>query len=500
MKRVAIFVTALASAFSVQAQSEQKLERAAFLRDSVADVLAEHRAKYSKNDSLREELTPVILSLEKEVVRLQTEYEKELDAILQRDAKSALNAYDEARKLAAEKAVQGAAEERSKPEEVVVDRSRMKRDLVANDFFAKRLSEVDYKSLRDAQKNEAKISDIVARYFTVYSELLALQRRYMEAATETEANNVTSLFNAKKDAITKLDEEIASRWSSLYYNKIYAYDLLMEREGKTSMIDFSAEVAARAEHEISENSDQYQSNALVGYFARKKALTEYEMKIASTLSLTTSCDSLKTIMSELKNRDYRLSKLTLQRRSFIDYEDVGIKLPSIYGTNNPVPQTKVYDYGTVYRIRIGVFSKRPNLSVLRGVKPLSYTTQYNDGQYAYFVGGFRTEQEAKEGVAYLKKQGFKQPIISVWVDGEYYPTIEDMHRSQNLFNIEISGVATLTDAMKAKILSYKSDCSILRVGSTFVVGVFEGKSSVESLASELRTMSDDIAVEVVKKE
>ena len=499
MKRIAIFVTVLAGAFGAQAQSNQKLERAGFLRDSVANVLAEHRAKYGKNEALREELTPVILSLEKEIVRLQAEYDKELAIISQRDAQSALNAYAEALKEAAEKAAQNSVEERPKAEEVVVDKSRMKRNLVANDFFAKRLSETDYKSLRVAQKNESKVNDIVARCFAEYSELLALQRRYMEAATKVEADEITKLFNAKKSEIAKLDESLNSAWSSLYYNKIYAYDLLMEREGKTSMIDFSAEAVARAEREISENSDQYQSDALVSYFARKKALTEYEMEIASVLSLTSSRDSLKTVMNGLKNRDYKLSKLALQRRSFIDYEDIEVKLPSIYSSSNPVPQTKVYDYGTIYRIRIGVFTKRPNLSVLRGVKPLSYTTEYNDGQYAYFVGGFPTEQEAKDGVAYLKKLGFKQPIISVWVDGEYYPTLEDMRRSQSLYNIEISGVSTLTEAMKAKILSHKSDCSISRVGSTFVVGMFEGKSSAEAVAAELRAMGNGVVVEITKK-
>lgn len=499
MRRIAIFATLLAGAFGVQAQDNQRLSRVGFMRDSVADVLAEQRAKYGKNEALREELTPVIIGLEREIVRLQAEYDKELASISQRDAQSALKAYDEAVKEAAARAAQGAVEEKREERELVVDKSRMKRDLVANDFFAKRLSPSDYKTLCDAQRSETKVKSIVARYFTEYGELLALQRRYMEATTKAEADEVTALFNAKNRAVAKLDEDIASAWASLYYNKIYLYDLLMEREGKSSMIDFSAEAVARAEREIGENSDQYQSNALVGYFARKKALTEYEMQIASTLSLTPSCDSLKGVLSELKNRDYRLSKLSLQRRSFIDYEDIGVKLPSIYGSNNPVPQTKVYDYGTVYRVRIGVFTKRPNLSVLRGVYPLSYTTKYNNGQYAYFVGGFRTEQEAKDGAKYLKRLGFKEPIISVWVDGEYYPTLEDMHRSQSLYNIEISGVATLSDAIKAKIVAYNSDCSISRVGSTFVVGTFEGKSSAEAIAAELRKMGDEITVTVTKK-
>ena len=339
----------------------------------------------------------------------------------------------------------------------------------------------------------------VAKYIAEYGSLLALQRSYMEVPTKHQADSVAQLFAAKKARMAELDDAITSAWSSLYFNKIYAYDLLMERSGNNAMLDLSASVAARAEREVNENTDIYESNALVGYYARKKALVEYEMQIASKLQLTTSRDSLRLVSSELKNRDYRLSKLSLQRRSFIKYEEIEIKKPSIYTSKNPIPQTKVYDYGTIYRIRIGLFTNRPNVSALRGVMPLSYSDAYNKGLYAYFVGGFRTEQEAKEGVAYLKKVGFRDPIIAVWVDGEYYPTLEDMRRSQSQYNIEISGVATLTDDIKSHILAHKSDCTISRIGSTFVVGSFEGKSAAEAVANDLRTLSSELKIEITKK-
>ena len=498
MKRTIIFAMAVASAFGVQAQTAKNLERAGFLRDSVAEVLAEHRANYDRNESMREKLMPVILSLEKDMVRLQSEYEKVLATISQRDAHSAIIAYGEAQKTkSAVKSEPTVVEE--KRGAYVPDKARMKRDIVANDYFAERLTTADYKTLLDAQKREEKVKAVVADYFTKYGELLALQRRYMEVPTREEADIVAEQFASKKGEMSALDGEITSMWSSLYFNKIYAYDLLMEREGNTSMLDFSAEATARAEREINDNTDLYQSDALVGYYARKKALTEYEMQIATALSLTTSRDSLKLVASELKNRDYRLSKLSLQRRSFIQYENIEVKVPTIYNSKNPVPQTKIYDYGTVYRIRIGLFSKRPNISALRGVMPLSYTDAYNSGMYAYFVGGFRTEQEAKDGVNYLKKLGFKEPIIAVWVDGEYYPTLDDMRRSQSRYNLEISGVATLTDEMKALILSHKSDCTISRIGSTFVVGTFEGKSVAESVATELKAINAEANINITKK-
>lgn len=499
MKRTIIFTLALASVLGVQAQTTKELERAGFVRDSVAEVLAEHRINYAKNESMREKLTPTILSLEKDVVRLQSEYEKILAKISQRDAAEALVAYQKAQKEQRAEQKEQPVVEDNKRGAYTPDKARMKRDLVANDYFAERLAQSDYKSLRDAQMREVKAKEAVERYFKKYGELLALQRRYMEVPTREEADEQAELFNAKKGEMASLDEEITSLWSSLYFNKIYAYDLLMEREGNTAMLDFSADAAARAEREVNDNTDLYQSNALVGYYARKKALTEYEMQIASTLSLTTSRDSLKLISAELKNRDYRLSKLSLQRRSFINYEDIEVKTPTIYNSKNPVPQTKIYDYGTIYRIRIGLFSKRPNLSALRGVMPLSYTTAYNNGMYAYFVGGFRTEQEAKDGVDYLKKLGFKEPIIAVWVDGEYYPTLEDMRRSESQYNIEISSVATLTDEIKALILSHKSDCTISRIGSTFVVGTFEGKSAAEAVVAELKAINTELNATITKK-
>ena len=499
MKRTTILALTLAVASMASAQSAKELERACFVRDSVAEVLAEHRAAYSKNESAREQLAPKILSLEKEVQRLQAEYDRLVAKLSQDDIAKALAAFEQAKQQAADAPKEQTTVVADNKTTYTPDKARLKRDLVVNDYFAERLSPSDYKTLREAQQREKTVKEQVSKYISEYGDLLALQRSYMEVATKPQADSVAQLFAAKKAQMAERDANIATMWSSLYYNKIYAYDLLMERSGNNALLDLSASVTSRAEREINENSDLYETNALVGYYARKKALAEYELQIASALQLTTSRDSLRLVVAELKNRDYRLSKLSLQRRSFIVYEDIEVKKPTIYTSKNPIPQTKIYDYGTIYRIRIGLFTNRPNVSALRGVTPLSYSDAYNKGLYAYFVGGFRTEQEAKDGVAYLKKIGFRDPIIAVWVDGEYYPTLEDMRRSQSQYNVEISGVATLTDEIKSHILAHKSDCTISRIGSSFVVGSFEGKSAAEAVANDLRALDSEIKVEITKK-
>ena len=497
MKRAILLALTMGAILSVEAQSNEALMRKGFVRDSLAEVLAEHRMNYAKNPSMRERLTPVILSLEQELLNLQGDYERAVEEASQRDINQQLADYAKAQTEVAEPKVESAPQPATS-DEYRPDPLRMRRDLVANDYFTERLSEDDAKTLRASKQREVKAKEAVAQYVKLYGELLALQRRYMEVPTRSEADVLAREFAQKEGEMVRQDELIRTMSGSLFYNKMYAYDLLMERGGKTSMLDLSANLSARAEREIEDNRDLYQSNALVDYYTRKKAMVEYEIELSSMLSLTPSRDSLRVVATELKHCDYRFSKLSLERRSFIDYEDIKVKTPTVYNSSNHVPRTKVYDYGTIYRIRIGIFSKRPNISALRGVMPLSYTDEYNNGMYAYYVGGFRTEQEAKEGAAYLKKLGFKEPIIAVWIDGEYYPTLEEMRRVQSQYNIEISGVPTLTEDMKAKILSHKADCTISRIGSTFVVGTFEGKSVAEAVAADLQSLDGNIAVKLSK--
>ena len=71
MKRAILLALTMGAILSVEAQSNEALMRKGFVRDSLAEVLAEHRINYAKNPSMRERLTPVILSLEQELLNLQ---------------------------------------------------------------------------------------------------------------------------------------------------------------------------------------------------------------------------------------------------------------------------------------------------------------------------------------------------------------------------------------------------------------------------------------------
>lgn len=494
--RIVLFSFATMIATSAIAQDTKSLERAMFVRDSLSGVLEDARTEYGRNEAKRKELTPTILRLEGELRAAQQSYMSLAAAYSEQDIAAAKKNYDATKQQVAKSSQtnQSDVESAYKP-----NAARVRGNLIENDYFRERLSKVDYQTLREAQRSESVAKARVEEYMVQYAELVALQRQYMECENRIQGDSLTLLFNSKADSMLKIESGIEESFSTLFYNKMYAYDLLMERAGLTKCLDLSASLVAKAEREISEVKDLYASNSLAAYFAKKRALVDYEMSIASELSLTKAYDSLRQVKTSLGNRDYRLSRVSLQRRSFIQYQDIEVKKSNFYNANNPIPRTEVYEYGTVYRVRLGLFSRRPNLSVMRGVTPLSYTDAYNDGLYAYFVGAFRTEQEARDGVVYLKRLGFKDPLISVWVDGEYYRTVEDMKRAQSWFNIEISGVPTLSDKVKGVISAHKADCTISRVGTSFIVGSFEGRAVADAIAAEIKKAEQGITVEVINR-
>ena len=500
MKRVVIFILASMPALSCLAQTEptnKELEKAIFARDSVSEVLAEYRVRYAQNDSTKVALTPTILSLEKELSRLQGLYEQELASVNQRDAQAVLAAFEQhVKELANRKESEKSADTEEVKEAEVV---QVKRNLVENAIFAQRLSPADYDLLQKSQQQEVQVGNLLQVYMSKYEELRSLQQLYVGSTTKENADSLAESFVVKEREMSEVESEIKSIWSSLYYNKVYVYDLLMERAGNRAMIDFSSNVMQRADNEISDCTGQYQSDVLANYGARKKSLTEYEIKIATTLNFPQSCDSLNVVLNELSNRDYRLAKIMLPQRNFIIYEDISVHQPSIYTANNPIPKVEIYETGVIYRLRVWLSPNRPTLSVLRGVKPVSYSDELHSGCYVHFVGGFETESEAQKGVAYLKRLGFKDPKIAVWVDGVYYPTVEDMHQEEKNFVLEIRGLERFTLEMKAAIQPLLNGCSISRKGVNYVVGIFELRSQAEAVATQLKAMDSNMLIDIVQK-
>ena len=493
MKRLVIYLFAASFAlFTASAQSalELDLQRAKGRLDSLNSLLAETRNKYASNPDLREELTKQLVAMEAQALTLKQSYDKALKAYIGNQQRNYVRTATDSTLSLQYNQGEDAAAVATLPTYPKVA------NLVYNKLFQHYISAADLRTLREAQKQESVVQTKIKEYLRHYDRMVALKLEYERVDTEIAADSVLNLLEVVRKEASGVEAVIGDTWHTICDNKIYAYNLLMEQKDKVSVLTSADEELTKALRESEQVEKECESPLLSEYFYRKNALLSYECKVADVLELQTAQDSLIKVQRGLKKENYCLPKVKIVRRSFIEHEPIKVIKPTIYTTKNPIPNTRIYEYGTVYRIRIGIFTNRPNLSALKGVTPLSYTDKYHGGKYAYFVGGFRTEEEANEGVKQLVKLGFKSPQVVMWVDGEYISNIAEW-KSKNLgFNIEITGITALPDAVKAHISLRNENCRFSRVGTAFIVGTFASKSDAELVASEIVAMDSNIKAEV----
>ena len=455
--------------------------------DSVNVLLKQAREQYATHAEERPQISNRISALELEALNLKRKYDK---------AVYELSCCEQQILLADIARSQGQNKQVSTEEVEVTDNSPQRANLVYNKVFERSLSMADLRGLRQAQQQETDVVSRIREYLGVYDKMVAVQLEYERIDTESGADSLLQALDSLRLAAGVIENGVNNLWHNLYDNKLYAYNLILEK-GKRLDVLASAEASlSKAQSQSEQIVSEFESDVLAEYFYRKGALLEYEGNVAKALELTKAQDSLLKAKSALQRNNFCLPKVNIVRRSFIEHEPLKVVKPTLYTSKNPIPQTRIYEFGTVYRIRIGIFTNRPNLSALKGITPLSYTDKYHGGKYAYYVGGFRTEEEAREGVKYLTKLGFRSPVVVMWVDGEYISNIEEWKSKNMGYKIEISGVTTLSDAVKAHI-SLRNDKAIFsRVGKVFIVGPFVSESDAKLVASEIVAMDGNIEANV----
>lgn len=491
MKRRLAVLLALCFACGVTSAQQSLEHQVASLQrsvDSVNVLIAQARNRYADEPESREQIAGQLVNLELEAISLKRELDKALQLFTAREQQQFLQSD---RGVGSSVASSG-AEDNSAATVHYPKRA----NLVDNRVLTESLTASDLKLLRASQQSESAVVAKIKEYMRLYDKMATLQLEYERVETQASADSVIQILDSVRNVAQNTERVLSNRWHDVFDNKVYIYNLLLEKSGKMNVISGAEQLLSAAMISSDQRSAECESKALVEYYYRKKALLDYESKVAAAYDLNAAKDSLARVSTAMKEGGYILPKITIVRRAFIDHEPIKVVKPTIYTPKNPIPHTKIYDYGTVYRVRIGIFTKRPNLSALKGITPLSYTDKYHDGKYTYFVGGYRSEEEALQGVAYLKKLGFRDPQLVMWVDGEYISNIAEW-KSKNLgYNLEITGVTTLPDDVKAHIGIRNDQARFSRVGVAFIVGTFASKADAELVASEVAAMNSALKVEV----
>ena len=366
-----------------------------------------------------------------------------------------------------------------------------------NEYFRKSLFEEDYEVLINIHKRESEASNFVASYVANYENIKALYDKYLRATTESESEAIYAEISDAMDENMVLDRRLAKLWAEIFDQKTYVYSYFLEKEGREDVLELTEGMTAEARQLQSLAADHYVSEAVADYCLQKPVVLNYEMYVAKMLDLPKSIDSLSNASRAVRQIDYRMPVIDIERRSFVDYAAIEFRTRSPYTTSNPVPDCVVYEYGTIYRILLGTFKVRQAVSIFRGAVPLCVEVE-EDGRFSYYAGGLRTLAEAEAAVAVMKKKGFKNPRIVEWVDGHKTNLSELGDGGRVLYRIVIKG-GELDEMVQDVIARMASDCQVSKVAdNTFIVGMFGSKAVAQRVADAIAKCDESLDVSIAE--
>lgn len=364
------------------------------------------------------------------------------------------------------------------------------RDLVRNRPFAHYLAAQDYTALMRAQRSEMQAVEYVNRYLSDYVAMTEMERAFDTVRLESDAVELKRRFAERAERNRLTADSLATLWNYIFDNKSYAYDYLLEALRREQLLDRQAARLAEVMRTVSSLRGETASDELVDYFLRKQVLVDYETSVAEAFGLDEAVDSLRSVGRQLATIDYRLPKISLEDRIFIQYDTLRFSTRPFYTAQNPIPECRIYEHGTVYRILLGSFQKKQPVSIFRNTAPIYFLVN-DEGRWCYYAGGFATAAEAYEAQAKLKRRGFLRPEVVVWEDGRY------RNLSQNPptagaegYRVYVTGTDALTEPMREALRTLPS-ASVSRVGAErFVVGPFTERSDADAAAEALRSAAE----------
>ena len=453
--------------------------------DSIVGAVETMRRHLREDPSVQQRYSQEILELENRIFEVRNARGRLIDRINTIEQEWVLNSLNAPTPRAAE----------AKTAAIVPD-SLQKRNLVDNAVFREQLPAADYAALRRAQRLEPRAVEYVNRYFVNYGTVSELANAYAAAQTETEALEIFDRYTLLQDENRAIGDSLSGAWNYIFDNKSYAFGYLLDKLREDETLAREEEALSQAARRMSSLRGQTASDAVADYFLRKYVLVDYETAVAGVLGLTAASDSLRAVAAQLGEGEYLLPKVEITERYFLDYDSVAFSSTPKYSTRNPIPECKIYERGTIYRILLGRFNTKRAVSTFRGAYPLFYLVD-DEKKWCYYTGGFATRAEADEAQQRLKRHGFVRPEVVVWTDGEYR-NLSREPETPVTYRVEITGTEALSDAVKGAIAQHAEGVEFSRVGQLFVVGTFADRVVADRVAEAVRQADPELEIKVVE--
>ena len=266
--------------------------------------------------------------------------------------------------------------------------------IYTNSYFRNSVDPEDFKLLLASHGKEADAQNHAQAYVKNYNRIKELYDKYVLAQTESEAENIYTELSTILDENMVLERRLSKMWTEIYDQKVYVYSYFLEKEAREDILEITESMMMESRQQKLLSVDNCVSEPVMDYCLQKPIILNYEMYVAKLLNLTPSIDSLSNASRVIRQIDYRLPVVDVERRSFVDYQPIEFSARSPYNASNPIPECVVYEYGVVYRILLGTFKYKQSVSIFRNASPL-FVEELEDGRFSYYAGGLRTKAEAE---------------------------------------------------------------------------------------------------------
>lgn len=367
-------------------------------------------------------------------------------------------------------------------------------NLVMNDHFSVYLPAEERSLLLAAQGREPSALGLARRYGAQYARMAEIKRAYEACKDEATARKLYAEYIDRRDASAATADSLAAVWSSIFDDKTYSYDYMLDAADAAEAISRAETLFADMRSRTAAAEGRYASDAYAEYVVQKLALLDYEIDIARTLELPEAVDSLAAARQSVAKMNFRLPPVVVVERHFLDYDEVTF---NGHGRKT-IEECPVYEHGTIYRLLLGTFSARQIASRFRDVDPLWYWRNA-EGRYCYLTGGYETRDEALVAQRILKERGFLRPEVVAWRDGRFV-SAEELDAERASYSVVMSGVGSLGEAVRAGIAAAAPECTISRIDeSTFAAGTFRDRATAEAVAAAVRAADSAVEVKIAER-
>ena len=371
------------------------------------------------------------------------------------------------------------------------------KEFIMNSIFYDNLSARDYAVLKKVQSTESSLVKYVDIYTTNYNSIAAIRDVYAVEEDIIIADSLYEKYKSLNSLNSVINDTISNIWSKIYDNKVYYYNLVLDKLNKTEEIEkFGKKLASIDQKEVG-LIGKYNSDIICSYYLEKQMLLESEIDIAKVFNLDAARDSLSKALKSFNRLNYKLEKIDIKERLFIDYDSVEFFKPSKYNYSNPIPEFEIPLRGTVYKLLVGSYTVKQSPSIFRGAYPISYVKGENR-RYSYYIGGFRTIEEAVGAFKLLKSKGFRNPIIVGWIDGVVCDVDMDaeMGRDGFAYRVQVAYNGTLPREVVELINESTVNKDISRVNESYTIGLFNSETSATRLSEKIKALMPDVNVTI----